>query len=306
MELNIKEITHYFLNEKVLNNVSFCVKEKTTFGILGESGSGKTTLAKIISGLLQPTQGGILYDNSKLSRKEIHSSIRLIFQNPEATLNPAMKLFSLLEEPLKIYKKDLNYHQRCREIEEILLSVNLNEIIPFLKNKRILELSGGQRRRLAIARALVVKPKLLIADEPTAGLDQSLQGTIINLLRDLKMTKLIITHNLAVAASMADTIGIFFKGNLIEELFLTEKGIGGVKHPFSVDLIDANFNLMTTQTINSNISTKNGCSYLKNCTVFEKIQDDKCSSNLPNKINIGYEHFVCCHKFNTTVSLPEN
>ena len=206
-----------------VNNVSLEIREGETYALAGESGCGKSTLAKAIKKLVTPKSGEILFlgqdifKQTKQEKKNYPKEVQMVFQNPYSSLNPKMKIGDILKEPLDI-NTDLSAKKKKNAIFEILQEVGLQENCIDLYPH---EFSGGQRQRIAIARTLILKPKLIIADEPVSALDASIQAQIINLLKDLKrqkkLTILFISHDLNVIRYLADRVGIMYFGKLIEE-----------------------------------------------------------------------------------------
>ena len=206
-----------------VNNVSLEIREGETYALAGESCCGKATLAKAITKLVTPKSGEILFfclyifKQTKQEKKNYPKEVQMVFQNPYSSLNPKMKIGDILKEPLDI-NTDLSAKKKKNAIFEILQEVGLQENCIDLYPH---EFSGGQRQRIAIARTLILKPKLIIADEPVSALDASIQAQIINLLKDLKrqkkLTILFISHDLNVIRYLADRVGIMYFGKLIEE-----------------------------------------------------------------------------------------
>lgn len=239
--LKIENLNFSYGKQEILKNVNLEFNSGV-YCLLGKSGSGKTTLAKIISTLLKNYKGNIFYNGmkynleSKRNIRFLRSNIRLIFQSPETTLNPRMTIYKILKEPLKLYSKEMKTYERLEEIYKMLDKVRLSEVKNDIKIKFISQLSGGQKRRLAIARALISRPKLIIADEPTEGLDISLQGGIIELFREFNIPMLLITHNYTVAAALSNKIGVMYNGEIIEEI---DSSINNANHPFTISIKDA-------------------------------------------------------------------
>ena len=204
---------------KAVNNVSMQIQRGEIYALAGESGCGKSTLAKAITKLVQPKSGEILYDGVNIYsiKKEYPKNVQMVFQNPYSSLNPKMKIKDILIEPLDINTK-LARSEKETLVEEVLSDVGL----PITSlNLYPHEFSGGQRQRIAIARALILNPKLLIADEPVSALDASIQAQIINLLKDIRLTRdltiLFISHDMNVIKYLADRVGIMYFGTLVEE-----------------------------------------------------------------------------------------
>jgi peptide/nickel transport system ATP-binding protein len=206
-----------------LQNVSFSLARKETLGLIGESGSGKTTLAMCLVGLEKPNAGEIIFDGVKLEspdRDAVASrrrEIQLIFQDSSAALNPRMPAIEIVEEPLLIRGESTRNRRRdlaMAMMERVGVSPNCAHRLPH-------EFSGGQRQRLAIARALVLQPKVLILDEVFVGLDLSIQGQIANLLLDLQslhdLSYICISHNLALVNQIADKIVVMKNGRIVKQ-----------------------------------------------------------------------------------------
>lgn len=224
-------------------NVSFRQEQGETFGLVGESGSGKTTLGRSIIGLVHAAKGTIRFNGQELTRlsnrayKRYRRDIAMMFQDPVASLSPRLTVRSLLMEPFRIHgmsDRDLN-----GEARRLLNMVGLNDSF-FGRFPH--EMSGGQARRVGVARALSLSPKLIIADEPTAGLDVSVQGEILNLMsrlqKELGLSYLIITHNLPVVRHVSDRLAIMYLGRFVEQ-GRTEEIFRHPLHPYTSALIAA-------------------------------------------------------------------
>lgn len=208
---------------RAVEDVSFTLNSHEVLGIAGESGSGKTTLGRAVLRLVEPTGGEVLFngrDVTKFDRRTLHAFRRdaqLIFQDPYAALNPRMNVEQILAEPLIVQATGRNRRERRERAAELLEMVALTA--DYLTRKPH-ELSGGQRQRIVIARALAVKPQLVVADEPVSALDVSIQAQIIALLKDLRkrlgLSILFISHDLAVMEDLSDRIAIFYLGRLME------------------------------------------------------------------------------------------
>ena len=216
-----------------VDDVSFFVEAGETFAIVGESGCGKTTLARMLLRLIEPDSGKILLEGRDLlalSAEEMRRERRqmqMIFQDPYASLNPRMRVGEIVAEPLSIHEPSLTRQQRTEKAAEILRRVGLAEDAV---KKYPHEFSGGQRQRIGIARALILRPKLIVADEPVSALDVSVGAQVLLLLQELQrefnLTYLFISHSLPVVAQIASHIAVMRAGNLVEfgpaELILTD------------------------------------------------------------------------------------
>ncbi|TPV40135.1 ABC transporter ATP-binding protein [Bacillus dicomae] len=208
---------------RAVDGVSFELQPGETYGIVGESGSGKSTTGKAIMHLTKATDGSIHFNNrdlTKLSRSELREQrkdIQMIFQDPYSSLNPKKRVLDIIAEPLRNFEK-LSPDEERRAVQEYLDKVGLN---PESIYKYPHEFSGGQRQRIGIARALTLKPKLIIADEPVSALDVSVQAQVLNFLQDLQaelgLTYLFISHDLGVIRHMCDRIGVMYRGRIVEE-----------------------------------------------------------------------------------------
>ena len=210
--IQVNNITKYFDEVKAVDNISFTIDYGESVGLIGKSGSGKTTLAKIVSRLIKPTEGNILYrgqDIYKFKKKDLkkfRQKVQIIFQDPLMSLNPKIRIKDILLEPLLIHKHipKTQYSQYIRSlIKKVGLEYNIMDRYPH-------QLSGGQRQRVNIARALAVKPKLLICDEPVSSLDLPIQAKILKLLfnlrRDENLALLFISHDMSVIKVISDRV----------------------------------------------------------------------------------------------------
>ena len=225
-------------------DVSFALAAGQTFGLVGESGSGKTSIARLLVGLERPDAGAIVFDGSDLAAmsarqfRQSRSGIQLMFQDSFASLDPRMRVRSILSEPLAIQKAVRRRGYR-RQVLRILDEVGLPAEAA---NRYPREFSGGQRQRLALARALILRPALIVADEPVSALDVSVQAQILNLMRKLQrqygLSYLFISHDLSVIRYMADTIGVMYFGKLVET-GPAEEVCAAPGHPYTAGLIAA-------------------------------------------------------------------
>lgn len=199
-----------------LDGVSFTVERGETFGVVGESGSGKTTLARCIVGLLEPTDGQVVFESAVARSKDVKRRVQMVFQDPYSSLNPRMRVGAIVSEPLFIHRVGTKADRAARAVE-LLGRVGLR---PEHARRYPHEFSGGERQRIGIARALSLDPKLMICDEPVSALDVSVQAQVLNLLKDLQIesgfTCLLIAHNLSVVEYAADRIMVMYLGKVCE------------------------------------------------------------------------------------------
>jgi len=208
---------------KAVDNVSFTIEQGQTYGLVGESGSGKTTTGRAIIGLNSITGGSVIFEGQDLAlrgvrkQRNVRKDIQMIFQDPYSSLNPKKRVLDIVAEPLRNFEK-LSPQEEKRRVQELLLQVGLS---PENIYKYPHEFSGGQRQRIGIARAIALKPKLIIADEPVSALDVSVQAQVLNFMQDiqkeLNLTYLFVSHDLGIIRHMCDHIGIMYKGRHVEQ-----------------------------------------------------------------------------------------
>ncbi|HWB60710.1 MAG TPA: ATP-binding cassette domain-containing protein [Chthoniobacteraceae bacterium] len=216
-------LRHDIDDVKAVDDVSFTVEAGTTVGLVGESGSGKTTVGRTILKLVPATSGDIVFDGrhilpmSESQFRPLRREIQMIFQDPFGSLNPRMTIFNIVGEALEIHFPAMNLNERRDRVADLLKQVGL---VPEMMNRYPHEFSGGQRQRIGIARALAVKPKFIVCDEPVSALDVSVQAQIVNLLQDLQqelgLTYLFIAHDLAVVEHVSDHVLVMYHGQIVE------------------------------------------------------------------------------------------
>ena len=207
---------------RAVDGVTFDVYKGETLGLVGESGCGKSTTGRLIMRLFPVTEGSILFQDKDLTKLEgdalraVRPGIQMIFQDPHASLNPRMTVGSIISEPLEEHSI-FNTNERTARVEELMELVGLN---PSFKNRYPHEFSGGQRQRIGIARALALNPQFIVADEPIAALDVSIQAQVVNLMEELQdnlgLTYLFISHDLSMIRHIADRVAVMYLGKLVE------------------------------------------------------------------------------------------
>ncbi len=208
---------------KAVDDVSFTIEPGTTVGLVGESGSGKSTIGKTILKLVAATSGQILFEGRDIlpmgesEFRPLRREIQMIFQDPFGSLNPRHTIFQIVGEALEIHFPAMNRSERRDRVDQLMKQVGLK---PEMMERYPHEFSGGQRQRIGIARALAVKPKFIVCDEPVSALDVSVQAQIVNLLQDLQaelgLTYLFIAHDLAVVEHMSDHVLVMYRGKIVE------------------------------------------------------------------------------------------
>ncbi len=293
---------------KAVDDISFSVEKGKTLGIVGESGCGKTTTGKCILQINKPTEGKILYEGQDLitmdrSRlKDCRRDIQMIFQDPFGSLDPRQKAFSIIREVLV---EEDDYHgadEVKNKVNELLVKVGLSEEMgePYPH-----EMSGGQRQRLGIARALACDPKIIICDEPVSALDVSIQAQIINLFKELQremgLTYIFVAHDLAVVRHIADVIAVMYLGRIMEMMEAVEL-YKNPMHPYSQALLSAipivdyyeeqkRERILLKGEVPSPIHAPSGCPFHPRCPY----ASEKCRTAPPELKDLGNGHYVACY-----------
>ena len=293
---------------KAVDDISFSVEKGKTLGIVGESGCGKTTTGKCILQINKPTEGKILYEGQDLitmdrSRlKDCRRDIQMIFQDPFGSLDPRQKAFSIIREVLV---EEDDYHgadEVKNKVNELLVKVGLSEE---MGERYPHEMSGGQRQRLGIARALACDPKIIICDEPVSALDVSIQAQIINLFKELQremgLTYIFVAHDLAVVRHIADVIAVMYLGRIMEMMEAVEL-YKNPMHPYSQALLSAipivdyyeeqkRERILLKGEVPSPIHAPSGCPFHPRCPY----ASEKCRTAPPDLKDVGNGHYVACY-----------
>jgi peptide/nickel transport system ATP-binding protein len=293
-----------------VSDVSLTLAEGETLGLVGESGCGKSTLGRTLLKLYEPTSGQIIFsgqDITNLSQREmkpLRSQMQIIFQDPYSSLNPRHTVGEIVGASLRIHRKSLKSSEKS-EIQQLMERVGLN---PEHINRYPHEFSGGQRQRIGIARAIALRPRFIVCDEPVSALDVSIQAQVINLLDDLKrdfaLSYIFIAHNLSVVQHISDRVAVMYLGKVVE-VARTQDLYTSSKHPYTRALLSAipvpdpekersRKQILLQGEIPSSTNPPSGCVFNTRCW---KAQE-KCRVSEPKLTNVGASE-VACH-------FPEN
>ena len=291
---------------RAVDSISFSIDAGTTFGLVGESGCGKTTTSKLVLGLERPTAGTIRFQGEDVlalgteGLRHYRRSLQAVFQDPYASLDPRMRVGSIIAEPLVINER-LSAGEGRRRVQELLDLVGLAERSADLFPH---EFSGGQRQRIAIARALALSPKLIVLDEPVSALDVSIRAQILNLLRDVQkrlgVSYLFIAHDLAAVAHMSHTIAVMYLGKIVELGEATAVAVEP-KHPYTkalfaaalpIDLDRAPEEVILSGEVPSPLNPPSGCRFHPRCPYVMP----RCASEEPPLQPEG-GRLVACHLY---------
>ena len=290
---------------KAVNTVSFTIQPREILGVVGESGCGKSTLARTVLGLYPPESGEIHYQNSRIdnltSRQMLpfRKKMQMIFQDPYASLNPRMTVKRTLEEPFLFHNKSTTPGQVKDKVEEVMQQVGVE---PSWSTRYPHEFSGGQRQRISIARALMVDPEFIVADEPVSALDVSIQAQILNLLMDAQeergLTYLFITHDLSVVEHFSTRVAVMYLGTICE-LGTTRELFESPRHPYTQALLSAIPELGRQKAshiklkgeVPTPIDLPSGCVFHGRCLY----ANERCIREIPklNRLNSGTQ--IACH-----------
>lgn len=294
---------------KAVDDVSFTVKKGETLGLVGESGCGKSTTGRSILRLIEPTAGEILFEGKNVSSmkadelRKIRRDMQIVFQDPFASLNPRHNVEKIMEEPLIVHGIGSSA-ERKKKVHEMLEVVGLSS---YHAKRFPHQFSGGQRQRIGIARALMLNPKLIVADEPVSALDVSIQSQVLNLMQDLQkemgLTYLFIAHDLSVVRHISDRVGVMYLGRMVE-LTTSEQLYANPLHPYTQALLSAvptpdpeakRERIILQGDLPSPANPPSGCTFHTRCPHV----NDVCRSVRPEFRDAGDGHFVACHLYNS-------
>lgn len=308
--IEVRDLKKYFKTTSgelhAVDGVSFDIQAGQTLGVVGESGCGKSTLGRVLLGLLDATDGAVLYNGRDITRAKgeerfaLRREMQMIFQDPFSSLNPRMTVSQIIGEPLQIYKVCSSRAELSERVAEVMELVGL---APRLADSYPHELDGGRRQRIGIGRALALGPKFVVCDEPVSALDVSIQAQILNLMQDLQqsqnLTYMFITHDLSVVKHVSDHILVMYLGCMVEkcpakQLFHRQF------HPYTKGLISVipipsihvpQKTVLMKGELSSPINPKPGCRFANRCPYAK----ERCHAETPKFREILPDHHVACH-----------
>lgn len=305
------EISQGMFKEKIVvravDDVNFSVMKGETFALVGESGCGKSTTGRAILRLTEPTDGEVIFNGTNLAllpyekMRSLRKHMQMVFQDPYASLNPKKSIRQILMEPLKVHSK-FDKKESLQKVISILQIVGLSE---YHLDRYPHEFSGGQRQRIGIARAMILQPDFIIADEPVSALDVSVQSQVINLMLELQkefgLTYLFISHDLSVIQHMTDRVAVMYLGKIVE-IAKTEDLFNNPKHPYTQALLSAvpithpkekKERIILKGDVPSPANPPSGCTFHPRCPFAMEI----CKSELPDQARFEEGHTVNCHLY---------
>lgn len=308
--LVVEHLKKYFNTPRgqlhAVDDVSFKLERGKTLGVVGESGCGKSTLGRTILGLLEATDGSVVFEGrnitrvSKKERRMLRKEMQIIFQDPYASLDPRLCVSELIADPLQVFKEYGSRAEMSDRVRELMETVGLARRLEFSYPH---ELDGGRRQRVGIARALALKPKFIVCDEPVSALDVSIQAQILNLLQDLQeqmgLSYMFVTHDMSVVKHISDDILVMYTGCVVEYSNKTDL-FRNPLHPYTKGLLSAipvpnihvkREKVILSGEITSPIEPKPGCRFVARCEFATEI----CGQEKPELKEYEPGHFAACH-----------
>ena len=312
--LQVTDLEQYFKlpgkkTLKAVDGVTFSIHKGETYGLVGESGSGKTTIGRALIRIYDPTGGTVLFNGRKISgklskaeRSQLTKEMQMIFQDPQASLNPHKKVIDIIGQGLDNHHLYKTKEERTQKILAIMKRVGLDSEQAYRYPHQF---SGGQRQRIGIARALAVEPSLIIADEPVSALDVSIQAQVLNLLNELKhdldLTYIFVAHDLSVVEYISDRVGVMYLGNFVE-VGEKEKIYSNPMHPYTQALLSAvpvpdptakRERILLEGSIPSAHKPPTGCKFHTRCPKCMEC----CRTQAPERYEVDEGHYVYCHLY---------
>ncbi|WP_432737817.1 ABC transporter ATP-binding protein [Maridesulfovibrio sp. FT414] len=305
LQMENGRITRKHTVVKAVNNVSFEIRKGETLSVVGESGCGKSTLARTVMGLYPPNSGEIYYAGQRIDTLSatkmlpFRRRMQMVFQDPYASLNPRMTVRQIIEEPIYFHNRGISRGDAKEKMHAVMRSVGLD---PEWSGNYPHEFSGGQRQRISIARALAVEPEFIVADEPIAALDVSIQAQILNLLMDaqeeLGLTYLFISHDLSVVEHISTRVAVMYLGCLCE-LAPAKELFANPMHPYTTALLSAipalggekKKHIHLSGDVPTPINLPSGCVFNGRCT----FANDRCREEIPIARHTGTDRICACH-----------
>jgi peptide/nickel transport system ATP-binding protein len=289
---------------RAVNGISFDIFEGETVSVVGESGCGKSTLARTVLGLYPPDDGEIYYRGQRIDRlpesalKSFRTHMQMVFQDPYASLNPRMCVSDILKEPIRFHQSTIGRSELADKVSNVMAQVGID---PDWQDRFPHEFSGGQRQRISLARALAVDPEFIVADEPIAALDVSIQAQILNLMMDLQadqgLTYLFISHDLSVVQHISNRVAVMYLGSMCE-LATTDNLYQRPKHPYTQALLSAIPRLggrFRHQKLSGDVPTPiqlpPGCVFHTRC----RYARERCRNDIPKLMTLPDDTMVACH-----------
>ena len=314
--LSVKNLVVHFGAFPAVQDVTFDLRQGETLGLVGESGSGKSTLARAILRLIPATSGSVFVGGENLlscrpaDLRRRRRDLQIVFQDPLASLNPRMSVRAALTEPLMIHEPSLSAPLRAVRVAQMLERVGLS---PDMAGRYPHEFSGGQCQRIGIARAMILRPKLLVCDEPVSSLDVSIQGQIVNLLADLQgelgTAMLFISHNLAVIRHLSHRVLVIYRGRLVE-VADCDALFAAPAHPYTQALLAAVPDpkrvpaSIPIASVEENVDERpaaaaraGGCAFADRCVHAQ----EQCRLTAPPLGEVGVRHAAACHRWREVV-----